>query len=289
MTNLTPLIITANPCPQNRSKACIRPSLVSPGWNNPILSFGGKAAEQDEVFHTRISERLRHKQRALTAWDYERLVLERFPQIYKVKCLSADVLNDPDQVGSLSIMVIPDVRKCRLLDTCAPKATVDLIADIEEYLADKMPAYASIRVRNAHFVAVKVRVGVRFRAGYDTGFYKARLVRELNRFLSPWAYDEGADIDIGGRIYANSIINFLDQREYVDYVAGIKLFSIENGHPHLVQPGDTEGYYVTTTRPDAVLVAAREHVIDEIRESGYEDEQFDGINYMKVELGFIVG
>ena len=49
---------------------------------------GGKTPEQPADFNVRVSERLRHKRRALTIWDYERLVLEKFPQIYKVKCLN---------------------------------------------------------------------------------------------------------------------------------------------------------------------------------------------------------
>lgn len=255
----------------------------------PYTSLNGKPAEQDEIFYTRVSERLRHKQRALTTWDYERLVLERFPQLYKVKCLPADAASNPEQVGQLSVIVIPNILNRLPFDPFAPKAPADLITDIETYLADKIPAYANVDVRNAHFIPVKVRVGVRFREGYDTGFYKARLIEDLNHFLSPWAYQEGADITIGGRIYANSIINFLDQREYVDYVAAIKLFSIENGRPRLAQPGGAEGYFVTTEKPDGVLVASREHEIDIITGSGYEEEAFTGINYMKVELDFVVG
>ena len=47
----------------------------------PFSTFGGRAAERSETFYTRVSERLRHKDRAIAMWDYERLVLEAFPQI----------------------------------------------------------------------------------------------------------------------------------------------------------------------------------------------------------------
>ena len=256
----------------------------------PYTSFGGKPEEQESIFYTRVSERLRHKQRALTIWDYERLVLEQFPQIYKAKCLPANAASSPDDAGKLSLVVIPDVRGRLPFDPFEPKAPADLIASIREFLADKIPPSARVEVRNAHYVPVKVRVGVRFKAGYDIGFYKERSIDELNQFLSPWAYDEGADIVIGGCIYANSIINFLDQREYVDYVAAIRLFSSEDGHNfRLAHPGDQQGYSVTTQTPDGVLVAARRHEIDIIEEAGYEEEQFIGINYMKIELDFVVG
>ena len=114
---------------------------------------------------------------------------------------------------------------------------------------------------------------------------------ELNRFLSPWAYEEGAEIEIGGRIYANVIINFLEERSYVDYVANITLFSSEDHGKTFrpVLPSADEGYWVQTDRPDGILVAAQQHEIDLIAGAGYEEQVFTGINYMKIDLDFIVG
>ncbi len=256
------------------------------GIRQPYTSYRGKMAEQDRTFYTRISERLRHKHRALTIWDYEHMILERFPQVYKVKCLPAHATH----LGRVEIIVIPDIRNKRPFNPFEPKAPSDLLADIEAYLADNIPAFAAVKVKNAHYVPVKVRFGVRFRPGYNEGYYKQRLNDELNRFLSPWAYEEGAEIVIGGRIYANVIINFIEERPYVDYVAQVKLFSSEDGRTFkLVLPSATEGYWVETDRPDGVLVAARQHEIDMIPETGYEEESFIGINYMKIELDFIVG
>jgi len=256
----------------------------------PYTSFGGKAPEAEAVFYTRVSERLRHKQRALSIWDYERLVLEHFPEIYKVKCLPARLSTHLEDPGRINIIVIPDIRNKRPFNPFAPKAPADLIAAIAEYLSDKHPPSANITVKNAHYVAVKARFGVRFEPGVDVRYHKKIINEALKRFLSPWAYAEGSDIVIGGKIYANSIINFLDRQPYVDYVVEMKLFSSENGVDFkLALPSGDEGYYVTTDRPDGVLVAAQTHEIDLISDAGYEEKSFAGLNYMKVELDFIVG
>ena len=54
----------------------------------PALCFLRRARRRTKPgFYTRVSERLRHKDRAINLWDYERLILEAFPQIYKAKCL----------------------------------------------------------------------------------------------------------------------------------------------------------------------------------------------------------
>jgi hypothetical protein len=259
--------------------------------DQPYPSRGGRPAEGEGGFYTRVSERLRHKQRALTLWDYERLVLERFPELYKVKCLPASA----DDPGTVEVIVIPGVRGQSLSNPFEPKVPAALSSEIETYLSDKRPPQATLRVRNAYFVQVKVRVGVRFRGEGDEGFYKTLLNEDLNRYLSPWAYDEGADITIGGKIFANSIVSFIDGRDYVDYVAAIELFSSKDGRTFRLAPvpvpkpdEPSEGYFVATDRPDGVLVAARQHEIDVISEVGYTAESFTGINYMKVELDFIV-
>lgn len=252
----------------------------------PYPSRGGRQAEGKGGFYTRVSERLRHKQRALTLWDYERLVLERFPELYKAKCLPASA----DDPGTVEVIVIPGVRGQALSNPFEPKVPAALISEIEAYLSDKRPPQATLRVRNARFVQVKVRVGVRFRGEGDEGYYKTLLNEDLNRYLSPWAYDEGADITIGGRIFANSIVSFIDGRDYVDYVANIELLSSEDNWltVKLAPVLPSEGYFVATDLPDGVLVAARQHVIDVIPKGGYTAKSFTGINHMKIELDFIV-
>ncbi len=186
------------------------------------------------------------------------------------------------------MVVIPDIRDALPADAFAPKASANLLADIQTYLNERAPGAANIRVRNARYVPVMVRLGVRFMPGQDEGFARKRLNDDLVRYLSPWAYDEGAELMIGGRIYASSILDFVDRRDYVDYVAELKLFRGRGQDDFSLVPPTTD-YHVATEQPDQVLVAAPTHVIDVISELGYRQASFTGINYMKVELDFIVG
>ena len=129
--------------------------------------------------------------------------------------------------------------------------------------------WATVSVGNPHYVAVKVRLAVRFSVTGDEDYYKEVLNDDLNRFLSPWAYQDGADIVIGGRIYANSIVDFVDRRPYVDFVANVELFRSDDGQNFSPVPapalGDPGGYFIAADRPEGILVAAREHQIDLIR------------------------
>jgi hypothetical protein len=247
----------------------------------PYSSYGGRPAEQPALFDTRVSERLRHKNRALSPWDYERLVLHQFREIFKVKALAIG--------GGVDVVVIPDIRALHPSNTFAPKAPANLLLDIQSYLVERAPAAAQVRVRNAQYVSVQVRLGVRFRDGVDDGFAARRLNDELVRFLSPWAFDDGAELMIGGRIYANSILDFVDRRDYVDFVAEIELFRSTDGQDYDLVPPTVTDYHVGTDRPDQVLVTAQQHYFDVIPDTGYQQTSFIGINYARIELDFIVG
>ncbi|NJN17065.1 MAG: hypothetical protein HC822_12725 [Oscillochloris sp.] len=253
--------------------------------HQPYSSSGGKGPEDAARFYTRISERLRHKDRALTGWDYERMVLEAFPEIYKVKCLPAGTSGDPRQADAIQVIVIPDIRGKLPFDPFEPKVAADTLARITDHLAARTPAAAQFRVSNPAYIRLQVRLGVRLRPGYNPGFHLQLLNQELQRYLAPWAYDRGAEIVFGGRVNANLIVNFVEERPYIDYVAGIKLF---------IRAGDDSHAIVEVKAPysissDAILVSDRRHVIDLIGEERYQEQYFTGINYMQIELDFQVG
>ncbi|WP_333873263.1 baseplate J/gp47 family protein [Methylobacter sp.] len=280
------------PLPANTIQSLVEPIATITAVKQPFTSFAAKPGEQDSRFNIRVSERLRHKQRAVSIWDYERMVLEQFPEIYKVKCIPAGL---QENLGQVTVVVIPDVRNRLPFNPFEPKAQASLLEDIEAFLAAHAPVGVSVNVKNACFLPVKLRFAVRFQPGCDSSFYKQQLNEDVNHFLSPWAYEQGKDVVIGGKIYANAIIDFIERCTYVDYVAYFKLFlGDESGSSFqlIAKPplsDSSEGYSVATGRPDAVLVAARTHDIDLITEVNYGEQIFNGINYMKLELDFIVG
>ena len=132
-----------------------------------------------------------------------------------------------------------------------------------------------------------MRIGVRFRPGSDEDFDKRRLAEQLNRYLAPWAFDEGSDIAIGQRIDATSIVAFIDQLPFVDFVGVCRLFVSEDDGATF-HPGNDGGESVEARGEDAVLSPARRHEIDVIDDDLFEETQFTGVGYMKIELDFVV-
>ena len=198
----------------------------------PYPSFGGKEAENDMDYYTRVSERLRHKGRASTAWDYERLVLDAFPQISFALCMSHARLNDTDNVfeyapGCVAILVSPDVDIVPQEDMFKPVVPAVVINGIRTYLEGVSSSHVSIDVWNFKYKEVKVACEVHLRKGLtDIGYYRDKLNSDLKTFISPWT-GEGDD-KFDRKMTYNSknvadVYSFLERLEYVDFVVSAEI------------------------------------------------------------------
>jgi Baseplate J-like protein len=254
--------------------------------HQPFSSTDGKAPEHAEQFYTRSSERLRHKNRALTSWDYERLVLEAFPEIYKAKCLSIDSYDRPLQMDQVQIIIIPDIRGKRPFNPFEPKAAVDTLRKIKQFVLSHNTMLASCTVKNPTYLPLMIRIRVRLKSGWIPAYATELLNGALQRFLAPWAYDESAEIILGGRINISRIINFAKECPYVDYVAHIKLYTLDGDVRREVPENSYDITEIPGGGPDVILVSAPKHLIDIISEERYEEQFFVGINYMTVGLDF---
>ena len=286
----------------------------------PAASFGGRASETDTDFFRRCSERLRHRHRAVTTWDFERLVLEAFPEIFKVKCLPHSDARGQPQAGEVAIVVVPNVQAVPSLE---PRAGAVLIRRIHQYVNTHLATpFAKIHVIHPTYERIRIDARVAFRLGLDAGYYASVLNEDLQRFLSPWAYKDGEDIVFGGQIYRSEILAFMEGRDYVDYITDFNLY-----HSHVgpkqggigdlmigvnflvradpqppISPGSTgmvigdtfvvgSGVEVATaTRPQTILVSHIEHRITPINgdKEPCPGVKTLGIGYMTVQLDFDV-
>ncbi|WP_224090156.1 baseplate J/gp47 family protein [Nostoc sp. MS1] len=196
----------------------------------PYNSFGGQIKEKPEKFYTRISEHLRHKGRAVSIFDYERLVLEKFPQIYKVRCINHGKVGQTNQLyelvpGAVTLVVIPDLSQRSSTNDLEPKVNINLLEKIEKYLATLSSSWVDIRVVNPVYEHIQVECEVKFKPPYNSnfGYYRRDLEQAITQFLTPWTVNKGADINLGGTIYRSSILNFIEQQYYVDYVVNFQM------------------------------------------------------------------
>jgi hypothetical protein len=286
----------------------------------PYQSFNGQPQESGNTFYARVSERLRHKKRALSLWDYERIILDQFPEIFKVKCLTHTDENSDLQPGTVSAVVVPNLINKNSLNPLEPRVNLITLLEIESYMADYLPAFVEFKVTNPVYEQLLIDCKVGFREGKDAGYYGNLLNEEIKEFLSPWAYETGEDITFGGRVFKSDILYFIENRSYVDFVNDFKLYHIFNGVDangpgigkmsigidfiiyELIPPGvdemtigsdfiigaDTE--VAIASLPQSILVSANDHRLTVLNSGDYQcpGVEYGGIGFMSVGLNFIV-
>jgi hypothetical protein len=190
-------------------------------------SCGGSPAESYDRLITRVSERLRHKNRAITPWDYERLVLEAFPEVFKVKCFpNTDVERYPDVApGSVLIVAVP-----RLSQPSPEAWRMQLLggtelARIEEALRSIAPPSARITVRNPTYELVQVRCQVKLAGRGPAGLHLQQVSQALIDFIAPWNA-EGRGGRFGWVIREKDVAAFIHGLPFVDFVTDLSLLHV---------------------------------------------------------------
>lgn len=218
--------------------------------SQPYNSFGGKIAETDTQYYRRISERLRHKNRAINLWDYEHLVLQNFPEIYKIKCLTHTCDCSFQSPGNVTLVVIPDTLHRNVFDRYQPRVSKATLNRIETFISELNSLHVNTHVINPDYEEVKVSLKVRFYPQFDEALYIDQLNEDITRFLSPWAFSEREMINFGGKLYLSVLIDYIEELPYVDYLQDVKLY----------QKG-TASTVAEPSSPKAILVSAKRHEI----------------------------
>lgn len=277
-----------NGLPAEQVKGLIVKDALVKKITQPYRSFDGRAAEASAHFYTRASERLRHKHRAWTCWDYEHLVLERFPSAYKVKCVNfldfKDIQNAvltarknvtasneicipppvEDAPGHVTVVVVSNIRNQNVVNPLEPKTSLNKLYEIEQYLATIKSRQVNIRAVNPTYERIQIVLDVAFKVGFDPGFYEGQLNTELKQFLSPWAFEEGEDIVFSNSIYKSDILSFIEGRTYVDHV--LKLQLIHYFDEKLILLGGI-GY----------MRISDNFVVEDVSDSGQESKDVDKV------------
>lgn len=231
----------------------------------PYSSFGGKLQEQSTDFYIRVSERLRHKQRAITPKDYELITLQQFPFVYKAKCLNhTRYVSNTDinelKPGHVSLVIISNLQNVNAVDPLKPKTSLVNLTEIHDYLVALNAPYAELHVKNPIFEEILVDFHVRFRPGFDNGFYEKKLNEDIKQFLAPWAY-QTKDIVFGGRIHKTMILNFIEDLPYVDFVTCFSMDQIIPSVPNTPNKVLRNVDEALTTTSASVLTSAPNHRI----------------------------
>ncbi len=259
-----------------------------------------RPSEDDPTFRARVSERLRHRKRAVTPWDIERLVLEKFPEVWRVKCLphlSHDTAA-PDP-GTATVAV---VRRPPDFDETTSSVPQELLFDvgklerINSFIKRHAPPFARYEVVNPGFDILHVRAKIRFAEYSDDGALAFRLKSYLTRQLSVWTAPE--DISRFGWSLNVSLlrarINALSYIEDVTDFSVLHFTSDDDGAYQLADTAQTDGRgphgtVIRPSRPWALALSARSHAITATDRKQNINPTQSGIGRLKVGEMLVVG
>ncbi len=227
----------------------------------PYASFGGALQEDDSTLARRASERLRHRNRAITAWDIERLVLQAFPSVYRAKCIPHASPGSWLAAGQLMVVVVPDLRETNAVDLLQPRVDLGTLARIHDFLQARVGPQTRVHVRNPGYRAVQVDFKLQLRAGNGLGFnhVKPQIDQALRQALSPWAFAglarRPAALGFGGRVLRSALLDLVEAQPAVDFVTDFRL-TLEGGTLDLPE--------IVPDAPDVILVSAASHRIAQV-------------------------
>jgi hypothetical protein len=224
----------------------------------PYGSSRGAAPESTRIFHTRTSERLRHRQRAVTPWDFERLVLEKFPRVYRAMCLPHTDREVRPTPGCVTLVLVPDTRGRNQANPFTPFVDLATLADAEEFLGGLDTPFAEVAAINPVFEPLKLAFKVAFQPGKPFATFRSLLDTDLKRHLSPWAFESQVSPKFGGIVLRSALLAFIESLPYVDYLTELTLLpSTPHGDPALIQK-------VAPSTPASIITSALSHQIDPI-------------------------
>jgi hypothetical protein len=264
----------------------------------PADAFGGQPEESEDAMIMRAHERLRHRQRAVSPWDYERLVLQRFPNLHKVKCFSNTCFTSDASMcrrpGNVLIVVVPPLHNARDVGE-GLKENVLLLRDIKAYLETLASPFVKIDVRNPVYERIQVRCAARFRGTGNDGLLLQQLNRDICEFISPWN-PQGNTANFGWSLRAQEIQGYLHSLSYVQSVWGLSLLRVvDHGNDHYVltdtaAAGRHGSAELAPVYPWSLAVPFRHHLIetDETCLSDPRGPWRTGISHLRVGTTFIV-
>jgi hypothetical protein len=182
-----------------------------------LASVRGRGPELDATYLKRASAHVRHRGRAISAWDYERIITTSFPEIAAVQCLpytDSEGLRSPGHVG---IVLLPDQW-----DRPAPRASVSLAGRVRDALKGLTASAVHTAILCPEYVPVRVDATITLHRGVAAITGKAAVLRAIETFLHPLGT---SPVRWGQTLYASSVIAMLERLPEVDIVQNFELRS----------------------------------------------------------------
>jgi hypothetical protein len=189
---------------------------------NPRPAEGGADAETIEAINTRGPQSIRHRQRAISAQDYEALARQASPGIGIVRALPATDHSGRHAPGWVTIVILPQSLERR------PQPSYELRRRVRRYVEERAPAVVGvphyIHVTGPDYLPVGVAVTIAPVDPGEAGPVEQRTRQALEGFLHPvTGGPEGMGWVFGRDVFLSDVAALLEALPGVDYVEELHL------------------------------------------------------------------
>jgi hypothetical protein len=159
------------------------------------------------------------------------MVLEAFPQLFKVKCINHSFALDahvysndfPYAPGYVILAAIPDLNKLKAGQSFEPKVPVSILEKIEAFIRKRTSPFVRFKAANPRYEKINFCLRLQLVKGVDKNYYREKLKQDLREFMAPWAVGEYDKLTFGQCVYRSDIIRFLENRDYVDFISDLRM------------------------------------------------------------------
>ena len=212
------------PLPAQTIKSTVTPVEGLLKVDQPSSSTGGIPPESSIQFYARVFERLRHKDRAITSWDYECLILQDFPQIRASKTLNSTTREKGSTPGSTMVLVFPEITPDH--NPLRPQVARPTLTSIQRTIAKRCDPFVTVKIHNPEFIFLSVSAVIELVPGGDPHHDLELINKLLIEEIAPWSSSSSTCNPFSTSISYGSILQFLLAQKSVHDVQKLDLFLI---------------------------------------------------------------
>lgn len=252
-----------------------------------LSSIKGKDKESDMDFYVRSSELLRHKNRPVTKWDFEKFILSKFSWLSHVKCFS---LNKEKGQSNINLLCLKKIEEHQNIDNI--KLSSAEKEEIKEYLKNFTSPFSKVEIINPIFEDLWIKCKVSFQNISD-GKGIQKLYVDFFNFTCSWLYNSSTENKIGVKIKKLDIINFLNSRPYVSFITGISIIHIkklEDGSQIAFDSAknNIKNDYIEPGSPWSIFIPRHNHKIDLLDKNEYFAPEPINFNELGIQESFLI-
>lgn len=187
---------------------------------NPLAAGGGAEAESLRSARDRCPQALRHRDRAVSAEDFEWIAREASPEVARARALPLESPAGRGGRGFVGILVVPQSTEAM------PMPSPELSARVLAHLRARAPAgiAGGIRIVAPSYLPVGVRAEIRPLRADEAGRVEARVRDRLRRFMHPLSGGRGGrGWDFGGAVHLSDVAALVAATPGVEAVPFLQL------------------------------------------------------------------